>query len=246
MADLKNLRRKAVPLYVELAAILRSRILDGSFKSGERLPTLNDLTLEMGVSRVTVRQAMDILESEGLIERGSGRGTFVNDRPVAPHEVFRMSAKLDTLTALVRGGEAEIISTNLEDSPSVPKFDGVDPVQLKERFTFFRRIHSKGKMPFSLVDVFVRNDVYSLAPDDFRHRIAVEVLAELSIEMSSADQTLAIASADVQDARLLKVDVNSPIADVNRTFRDTSGDVFYAARIKYPSSFISFHIHFEQ
>src|SRR5688500_6066372 len=64
-----------IPRYVQVASVLRRRIRDGRWAVGERIATLEALEREFGVARVTVRQAIDLLQSEGLVESFQGRGT---------------------------------------------------------------------------------------------------------------------------------------------------------------------------
>ncbi len=65
------------PLWSQLYDILSKRILDGEYQEGEVLPSEMSLMEEFGVSRVTVRQAMDKLIVSGLISRKRGKGTIV-------------------------------------------------------------------------------------------------------------------------------------------------------------------------
>ena len=65
-------------LYRQVEAILRDQISDGVLRSGDRLPAEEALREEYGISRGTLRQALDVLERDGLIERTRGRGTFVS------------------------------------------------------------------------------------------------------------------------------------------------------------------------
>ena len=245
MQKFRALARKSIPLYVEVAAILRNRIIGGEFAAGVQLPTLAQLIEEFEVSRVTVRQAMDLLETEGLIERGSGRGTFVREFPKVAREVLSLSARLDTLSEMVRGGDATILSTDKSECQIDMRLTGLDEADVNRNFTFLRRMHSKGGQPFSLVDLIIRSEIFALAPERFENEIAVSVFKDLDVEISAADQIINIATATLEQASILAIDVNSPIADVYRTFRDYDGRVFYAARIIYPSSFISFHIRFD-
>ena len=74
-------------LYTHLISYFRQRILDGSLAPGAQLPTEVEIAQEHQISRGTVRQALNALVHEGLIERIQGRGTFVRQlppRPVAP------------------------------------------------------------------------------------------------------------------------------------------------------------------
>jgi GntR family transcriptional regulator len=65
----------AVPLYVQVAAILRGRIETGELTS--RLPSLKTITEEFGVSHITAEKAMQVLKDEGRVETVTGKGTYV-------------------------------------------------------------------------------------------------------------------------------------------------------------------------
>jgi DNA-binding GntR family transcriptional regulator len=78
-----RLRRRAdEPAWAQIEAQLAERIESGGLQAGERLPPERELARSLGVSRMTVRQALDALSRRGLVERGVGRGTFVRDHAV--------------------------------------------------------------------------------------------------------------------------------------------------------------------
>jgi DNA-binding GntR family transcriptional regulator len=62
-----------VPLYYQLQSILADKILSGFFSIDQQMPTEAELEADYGVSRITVRQALRILEEKGLIRREPGR-----------------------------------------------------------------------------------------------------------------------------------------------------------------------------
>jgi len=68
------------PLYQQLQRALRDAIADNRLSADEALPPERDLAEEFGVSRITVRKALDALVSEGLLNRRQGAGTFVAGR----------------------------------------------------------------------------------------------------------------------------------------------------------------------
>lgn len=70
-------RRGAVPRYHRIAAELRDRIDAGELEAHRQLPSERDLGREYAVARMTVRQALELLEQEGLIYRRAGLGSFV-------------------------------------------------------------------------------------------------------------------------------------------------------------------------
>ncbi|MFB9684192.1 GntR family transcriptional regulator [Amycolatopsis plumensis] len=74
-------RRSGVPAFRQVAADLRNKITTGRLSAGEQLPSERDLVDQYGVSRPTVRDAVNVLRSEGLVTSEHGRGVFV--RPPA-------------------------------------------------------------------------------------------------------------------------------------------------------------------
>ena len=67
------------PAYQRLAETIRRGIVDGTYKSGEKIPSEVALCKSSGLALLTVRQALGVLVDEGLLERFPGRGTFVTE-----------------------------------------------------------------------------------------------------------------------------------------------------------------------
>jgi GntR family transcriptional regulator len=78
----------AQPEYMRIAADLRHRITSGEYEPGDRQPTLPELCSRYGVSEITVRNALQLLRNEGLVESRARAGTVVRKRPA----VHRMPA----------------------------------------------------------------------------------------------------------------------------------------------------------
>ncbi len=70
-----------IPIYQQLVDEIRVAIKKGTLLSGQRLPTVQELTEKLGIARGTVKRAYDELEYAGLIEKVQGRGTFVSYHP---------------------------------------------------------------------------------------------------------------------------------------------------------------------
>ena len=71
-----------VPLYNQLVAIIKRHISAGILVPGDLLPSESELCKALSISRSTVRQAIGALESEGLVVRRQGKGTFVAEPKV--------------------------------------------------------------------------------------------------------------------------------------------------------------------
>ena len=101
-----------MPLYHQLRELLGEKIESGEWASGHRLPGEYDLAVEFGVSRATVRQAMQLLENQGLVERIQGRGTFVG-RPKVANDLL-------SLWVFAPPRESEIRPLHLKTVPASP------------------------------------------------------------------------------------------------------------------------------
>ncbi|MEU9012942.1 GntR family transcriptional regulator [Streptomyces sp. NPDC048479] len=83
------------PKYQRIAAELKAAIEAGEYGPGDRLPGENDLMATYEVARMTARQALGVLQSEGLAEARKGAGVFVREfRPIRRHGVQRLSPRL--------------------------------------------------------------------------------------------------------------------------------------------------------
>ncbi|HUU69967.1 MAG TPA: GntR family transcriptional regulator [Planctomycetota bacterium] len=99
-------KSKRLPLYLQLSESLERRIKDGDLKPGDALPPENELSKQLGVSPVTVKNGLKILVDKGLIRRISGRGTFVS----APREWTQPPSVSRTAEVELREGMYGLIS----------------------------------------------------------------------------------------------------------------------------------------
>jgi DNA-binding GntR family transcriptional regulator len=71
------MQQRGVPLYLKVAATIKSRIHSGIYQRGEWIPAAKDLALEFGVSTITIRKAVERLIQEGYLAARQGAGTRV-------------------------------------------------------------------------------------------------------------------------------------------------------------------------
>jgi len=79
-------KNAAEPAYLQIAAAMKELLRSGRIPSGSAMPPEKELAGRFGVSRMTMRQANDVLEREGLIERQRGRGTFAIQNRIVKQE----------------------------------------------------------------------------------------------------------------------------------------------------------------
>ena len=127
-SDLKLLKlgkdifhQSGVPLYIQLAAYLRRKVESGEWPTGAKLPSLEALSEVFDVSRVTIRQAIQLLVSENYIVSKQGKGTFVAALPSLPPREY-LQTSWEGLIRRVEGTSVKIISE--EDAEACPFMTG--------------------------------------------------------------------------------------------------------------------------
>jgi GntR family transcriptional regulator len=226
----KTLRLSAVPLYIQVAAELRRRIESGHWASGEKISTIEELQEEFGVARVTIRQAVELLEKDGLVRRQQGKGTFV----AADLEDARW-LKLDTSWSSLIGTIKHNVPKFMPVSaPSrIPRL-GPEEGRAAREYVFLRSVQYRGDRAYSVVNVQLAKEIYARDPDAFRRRAALAIVAGMKgVKIASARQTLIISSADPEIAGLLGVPLNAPTAEARCVVIDRRGVAIYLADIIY-------------
>src|SRR6266849_10434282 len=99
-------------LYSRVEAVLASEVADGDLKIGDQLPTEDNLVARFGVSRITVRRAIQNLVTRGLVEIRRGKGTFVA-APKITQDLKELSGFVEDMHALGRKPTARVISKEI-------------------------------------------------------------------------------------------------------------------------------------
>ena len=71
-----------IPIYQQLVDQIRAAVKKGVLTAGQQLPTVQDVSIDLGIAKGTIKRAYDELEREGIVEKVQGRGTFVCYRPM--------------------------------------------------------------------------------------------------------------------------------------------------------------------
>jgi GntR family transcriptional regulator len=224
-----------VPKYAQIADIFRQRIARGIWAKGFRLPANEELATEFGVSRVTIRQAVELLSRDGVIEAQQGRGTFVTGT-LKQDRWLKVETTLSDLAEMYRDTSPEIIniSESRTDAPLSPE-DGKPAA----KYVFMRRVHSRNREPYCVISIYLDEKIFRRYPKRFRNETVIPILNDLrDPAISSARQTLTIGTADLEAAKLLRIPLNSPVAEVRRVFTTADRTVIYLGEVTYRGDFV--------
>jgi GntR family transcriptional regulator len=215
------LRSSPIPLYHQVETLLREKLGAGHYRSGELLPTDDDLCRQYGVSKITVRKAMQKLGADGLVVRARGRGTSVTERAV-PSADLKMTCFLEDLIALGLPAEVRVLKSGpLAVRGAVAK--ALDVPAGTEVFSFQKLLAVSGR-PFALSTEFVLRHLGArLTPRDLRAGHLLRKLEErCGVRLRDAEQIIESSMANPDVAAHLGTSVGAPILVVTRTTRSTA------------------------
>jgi GntR family transcriptional regulator len=226
-----DLTRSNISRYIQLATLFRRKIETGIWQLGNQIPTVDMLAAEFGVARATIRQALSILESDGLIERHRAKGTFVTFRP---QEALwcRVETNWAGLLNAREGATIEVLSR--DESADVHGL--IHSIGSKApSYLHFRRRHSRNDAPFMIGEVYIDKRLESrITEEALRTKTSMRLIADVAgVEVTDARQTLTISTADGEVAQLLNLPLNAPIAVVHRSAVDADGTLVFVGVATY-------------
>ena len=215
-----RIRNGGIPLYYQLVTILTRKIMSGEFGVGVLLPSENALAQEYQVSRITVRQALSSLESDGFIIRKRGKGTFVAETPLIV-EPAKLTGSIEDLVSMGIRTSTKVIDFSLtqvakEITNKLGLPEGTQVVRI-ERLRL-----AKGN-PFSYILNYLPATVgEKIKPDDLLTKPLLRIMEDdLGVNLANAIQRIEADIADSYVALLLKVRVGDPLLKIERTVFDS-------------------------
>lgn len=220
-----------VPAHVQIEEQLAERIASRELAAGERLPPERELAKGLGVSRMTVRQALASLNARGLVERGVGRGTFVAHRKL-DHDLTRVAGLSERLErqGLEPGANVRDVSQR-EASWAIAAALEIAPGSPVIRI---QRLRLGSGVPLVLEDSWVPGELFpGISQRDLSGSLYALMRDQYGHEPARAIERLEPVVARAHEARALKIDTGDPLMLVERTAYDADGTPIEYARDRH-------------
>lgn len=217
--------KQSVPQYRQVYEILRKQIIDGTFKDGDLLPSENDLCSQFGITRPTVRHALDNLLGDGMIRKHKGKGSIV----CGPPNGIGILSISGTTSALGKHN----LQTRILSKPAVIPWPDNFMFTLSEEFKrsgciYLERLRLVNDKPVFYDLNFLPNiNLPRFCNRKFEDQSLFDILRKaFQVEVKGGEQRIRATRADQSTAEFLNVPPGHPILHLQRKL-NTNRPGFY-------------------
>lgn len=228
-----------VPLYGKVEEVLASEIGRGDLNPGDRLPSEDELLARFGVSRITIRRAIQNLIQRGTLEIRRGLGTFVL-APKVSQELTKLTGFVEDMDIHGRKASARVVSKGVVAANEiVARQLGITK---GTRVMRIERVRLADSVPMSFDETYLPLDIgKKIVRNDLRVKPIFTLLEEkYGFSLTEAEYKLEAVSASAQVAEALAVPEGSPIFRIERTSFTKGGQPIDYETLSYRGDLIRF------
>ncbi|GMU43442.1 MAG: GntR family transcriptional regulator [Xanthomonadales bacterium] len=210
------------PLYHQLYVVVKRKIEGGELRQGALLPAEKEIAAWFGISRITVKRALDDLEAEGFVSRHRGRGTHVTWKYEPKVLRAPLDSMLESLATMGRETQVRLIEfARVIPPPQVADALRVPPDCQVERAV---RLRLAEALPFAHYVSWTRQIGHGLDPELLKSSTSrLDLFRRLGVHLKEVDQVITAVAADTTLAQRLVVRVGEPLLQVIRIASDQHG-----------------------
>ncbi len=229
-------KKSPVPVYFQLKNLILEKIKSGEYPAGSLIPSERELSENLGISRMTARQAINQLASENYLVREKGKGTYVNKVKFEQRNIMSFSETVKRLGMVPH-------TRVLEFSEDKDCFDVKQALELEPQEKIYRvkRLRLADDTPIAVEEVFLPE---KLCPDinklDLTRSLYDLLKNTYSVEISHVDNNIEAIKADKESRQLLMLEAGIPVLKISGTSYTREGrklfyerDVYRADKYKY-------------
>ncbi|MFD2629642.1 GntR family transcriptional regulator [Oceanobacillus kapialis] len=226
----------SIPLHNQLREAIKKKIFDGKYT--KKIPSERELMDEYYVSRSTVRQSINQLVNEGILEKRPGKGTFVVLRPVNDW-LGNLSSTNEIIERM-----GMIPDTKLLKAEIIVLDDFTKEITGLSKAYHFKRLKYANNIPLGIERHYYPIELgRNLSKYDLNTEAFYDLLErELGGKTFEAEQIIKSVKISKEDAALLNIPNNSHVLNANRVITDINGKFVEFENAYYRSDMYSFKI----
>jgi GntR family transcriptional regulator len=212
-------RNGPIPLYFQVSSRLEAAIRSGEIPPGARLENEIAIGERLGLSRPTVRRAIQELVDRGLLVRRRGIGTQVVQGQVTRQ--VELTSLFDDLQQARHAPGTSVLQHEVVPAPAnvaerLGLAEGADVLHI-------RRLRTADGSPVAILQNYFPADVTDLTREELEERGLYQILRARGVTIRVANQRIGARRAHDDEGRLLEIDRDGPVLLMERTAFDNAG-----------------------
>ena len=212
-------RTSPVPLYYQVAQELQRLIEADALPMGDRLTNEITMAAQLGVSRPTMRRALQYLVDRGLLVRKRGVGTQVVRRTM--RRPLELTSLYDDLRLAGRHPTSRVLAAGM--TPAEPEVAEALAVAPGSDIFRLQRLRLADGEPLALLTNYLAHSLPDVSPNAFESTGLYELIRATGVHIAVAEQVIGAAKASATDAGLLDEQRGAPLLTMRRTAYDGAG-----------------------
>jgi GntR family transcriptional regulator len=203
-----------IPYHYQLTEIVRKLISQEQWREGDKLPSEREFCETFGISRITVRKALDSLAAEGLVRTNKGIGTFVNEKKYPEKWASFPIGFTDSLAS--QGYRIETQVLTLETIPTTEKISKELELSPRSLVVHLHRLRFIAQEPILLVSSYLPHHlVPGIEQNDFTHQSLYQVLrSNYGLKIDRVKRGIEAVAATEKEAALLHIGTGAPLLQI--------------------------------
>lgn len=229
----------AVPAYIRIHDTIKHDIDKGVWEIGQRLPSERDLADDFGVSRMTLRQAINLLTEEGILDRRVGSGTYV-----ASHRVQDKMRGTTSFTEIIRSQHKIPSSKLISYQKKLASETEINQLQLTSTDYVIRmeRIRYADEVPLVFEVASIPEKLICHVNREAVTEHFFQTLIENGHEIGKSQQTIYAKNASDRVAKFLNISKGHAVLALTQVSYFTDGQPFEYVRSQYVGDRFEFYL----
>lgn len=229
-------RNSTIPVYSQLKAIIHKRIQSGEYVEGGIIPSERELAKDFGISRMTVRQALNQMVSEGTLVREKGRGTFVAKRKIQQKNISSFS---ETVRAKGMVPSTKVLYFKKETAGDV---SSILNISKDDQIYVIKRLRLANGVPVGLEQVYIPA---IFCPDLESHQLEASLYQLINdkygMKIDYMDNIIEASVTTADERKLLNINVATPVLRITGVSYISGGRKFSYERDIYRADQYSYN-----
>ena len=224
-------KKSPIPVYYQLKNIILKKIKDGEFTEGSLIPSERDLGESLNISRMTVRQALNQLVSEGVLYREKGKGTFVAREKIVQRNIMSFS---DTVRS--KGLVPSTVVLHFEKISDCPDIKNLLNLQDTEYLYNIKLLRLANDLPIAIEEAFIpETHCPRLETFDLKSSLYKLLKDEYELSISYIDNVISAGRPAKDEKKLLGLTDATPVLRITSISHSEDGRKLFYEKDVYRS-----------